>query len=242
MMSAIHHLKHWPYQRSLIMPKSSDPYFHLPSGFDSSNTVEKPSYNLNQSRAIAISEHMYDDDTDRLHLIFGPPGKTEFEHDPFVAVTTVLFLSCLGTGKSSTIAGIVMNLLSNNIFRKRKILICAPSNTACDELSCRILQRLSQQEQNNQHTLIRIGSQPPIDENLCKHFLDFLVLEKIFETVKENPKTNKVNLTKLQENILNKATIIVSTLNNCASSRLSSLVDQVDFVIIDEGENEHPCF
>jgi superfamily I DNA and/or RNA helicase len=48
----------------------------------------------------------------------------------------------LGTGKSKTIAGIVMKLLPQ-LDRNRKILLCAPSNNACDELSKRILNEIS---------------------------------------------------------------------------------------------------
>ena len=50
-------------------------------------------------------------------------------------------ISCLGTGKSRTIAGIVSKLLSKlpESGRKHKILLCAPSNNACDELARRIL-------------------------------------------------------------------------------------------------------
>jgi hypothetical protein len=90
----------------------------------------------------------------------------------------------------------------------------------------------------DEHTLIRIGSKLPVDEDLSNNFLTFLVLEEIFKILRKNPKTERVDLAKLQENILSKAIIIVSTLNNCASSRLSSLVGEVDLVIIDEGKNE----
>ncbi|CAF4059542.1 unnamed protein product, partial [Rotaria sp. Silwood1] len=51
---------------------------------------------------------------------------------------------------------------------------------------------------SNQHTLIRIGSQPPIDEDLSNNFLDFLVLEKIFETLQQDSKTERVDLSRLQ--------------------------------------------
>lgn len=84
-----------------------------------------------------------------------------------------------------------------------------------------------------------MGSQPPNDEDLCDHYLDFLVLTEIFLLLKEDPKLKHVDIVELQENILKKSKVIISTLNNCASSRLNSLGNKVEFVIIDEGNNEY---
>lgn len=50
----------------------------------------------------------------------------------------------LGTGKSRTIAGIVLKLLKKKE-SKKKILLCAPSNNACDELCRRILDEFTNQ-------------------------------------------------------------------------------------------------
>ena len=50
----------------------------------------------------------------------------------------------LGTGKSRTIAGIVLKLLAK-LDGKHKILLCAPSNNACDELSRRVLDEFTNQ-------------------------------------------------------------------------------------------------
>jgi tRNA(Met) C34 N-acetyltransferase TmcA len=56
----------------------------------------------------------------------------------------------LGTGKSKTIAGIVMKLLPK-LAKNIKILLCAPSNTACDELSKRILNEINSNNKTGHH-------------------------------------------------------------------------------------------
>lgn len=160
---------------------------------------------------------------------------------------------CIGTGKSKTIAGIVDKLLNDHLYERSKILVCAPSNTACDEISRRILQKLSNEQSGtdfnsiylyyrmivrfiiDSHTLVRIGSLVPTDIDLSNNWLTFLVLQEIFQIIQKDRTKQKVDLRKIQDKIFGKAKIIVSTLNNCTSSRLSSLVDKVALVIIDEG-------
>ncbi len=56
----------------------------------------------------------------------------------------------LGTGKSKTIAGIVMKLLPK-LTKNIKILLCAPSNIACDELSKRILNEINSNNKTGHH-------------------------------------------------------------------------------------------
>ncbi|CAF0856419.1 unnamed protein product [Rotaria sp. Silwood1] len=60
-----------------------------------------------------------------------------------VIPTALIFATSLnvGTGKSKTIAGIVIRLLPK-LSEGKKILLCAPSNNACDELLKRILNEL----------------------------------------------------------------------------------------------------
>jgi hypothetical protein len=80
MIKAIRQLEDWPYQRSLIIPKVEDRYFHLSNSFPSSNREGRHGFNLEQSRAIDMSEDMYDDDQGRLRLMFGPPGEIPFSN------------------------------------------------------------------------------------------------------------------------------------------------------------------
>jgi ATP-dependent exoDNAse (exonuclease V) beta subunit len=56
-------------------------------------------------------------------------------------------LVSLGTGKSRTIAGSVLQL-RQKLYEGNKLLICAPSNGARDELMRRILDEFKHQEQS----------------------------------------------------------------------------------------------
>lgn len=144
MISAIHSLNEWNPYRSILKPMSNDIYFQLPEDFDLSNVRPTDGFNLTQSKAIAIAECMFDDLFDRMHLVHGPPGISF----PSSLSNWKRFISALGTGKSRTIAGIVLKLLSklSESGRKRKILLCAPSNNACDELARRILDEVEKRE------------------------------------------------------------------------------------------------
>ncbi|CAF1447989.1 unnamed protein product, partial [Didymodactylos carnosus] len=78
------------------------------------------------------------------------------------------------TGKSKTIAGIVLKLLPK--LGNKKILLCAPSNNACDELTRRILHQFDELEEDYKGKVVRLACQPPDDHRLCEHFLDFMVM------------------------------------------------------------------
>ncbi|UJR26954.1 hypothetical protein I4U23_008261 [Adineta vaga] len=194
MISAIHNLHEWSQHHSLLKPMINDVYFQFPEEYNSRRESNENGFNLSQSKVINIAECMFDELHERMHLIHGPPG----------------------TGKSRTIAGIVLKLLPklSKLGRKQKILLCAPSNNACDELSRRILDEFGNQNVSySRGTLVRIGCQPPDDHNLCDHFLDFMTLQDI---------------------LMRHAKIVVSTLNYCGSARMHLLKSCTEFIIIDE--------
>ncbi|CAF3445449.1 unnamed protein product [Rotaria sp. Silwood1] len=203
MIGAIHNLHEWPQYRSLLKPMIDDIYFQLPTDYDLSNISPTNGFNMAQSKTIAIAECMFDDIQDHLHMVHGPPG----------------------TGKSRTIAGIVLKLLSKlpESGRKQKILLCAPSNNACDELSRRVLDEFTNQNiRYKPGTLVRIGCQPPDDYHLCDHFLDFMILQDIVNFLKEEPRPNSNIAQETEARIIRHAKIVVSTLNYCGSTRLHS--------------------
>ncbi|CAF4158559.1 unnamed protein product [Adineta steineri] len=167
-ISAIHNLSDWSQYRSILKPMINDIYFQKPNNYDPSIINPTDGFNTAQSETIAIAECMFSDIQQRMHLVHGPPG----------------------TGKSRTIAGIVLKLLPklSEKGHKQKILLCAPSNNACDELSRRILAGFEERKKKDgfyeQGTLVRIGCQPPDDYHLCKYFLDFMVLQDIVDALK----------------------------------------------------------
>lgn len=84
--------------------------------------------------------------------------------------------------------------------------------------------------------IVRIGGVPPDDENLCNYFHEFRVLSRIVELIRKEPKRDKFNTYEIGKEIIKNAQIIVSTLNHCSSSRMQSLKNHVDFIIVDEGK------
>ncbi|CAF4213213.1 unnamed protein product [Adineta steineri] len=217
MISAIHSLNEWPQHRSILKPMINDIYFQKPEDYDPLSIIPTIGFNMAQSKTIAIAECMFSDFQERMRIVHGPPG----------------------TGKSRTIAGIVSNLLSklSEKGRKRKILLCAPSNNACDELSRRILAEFKRREvPYKRGTLVRIGCQPPDDYHLCNYFLDFMILQDIVDVLKTGQKINSNIAEETELRLMRHAQIVISTLNYCGSTRMHQLKSSTEFIIIDEGK------
>ncbi|CAF1182581.1 unnamed protein product [Adineta steineri] len=214
-ISAIHNLSDWPQYRSILKPMINDIYFQKPEDYDPLSIIPTDGFNTAQSETIAIAECMFSDFQERMCIVHGPPG----------------------TGKSRTIAGIVLKLLSklSEKGRKRKILLCAPSNNACDELSRRILDEFKRKDvPYKQGTLVRIGCQPPDDYHLCKYFLDFMVLQDIVNALKMGRRIHPNIAQETELRLMQDAQIVISTLNYCGNARMHQLKSFTEFIIIDE--------
>ncbi|CAF4928041.1 unnamed protein product, partial [Rotaria sp. Silwood1] len=167
MISAVNTLNRWPGLQSLLEPTNENSYFQpiKTEITHSSNTESLKHFNDQQLSIIHTASHMFNSEEGRLHMIFGPPG----------------------TGKSRTIAGIVLHLL-DQLFVGNKLLICAPSNNACNELTRRILDEFSHQKiPYTDGILVRVGGQPPEDENLCEHFHEFMIHKTVFQMLTNEP-------------------------------------------------------
>ncbi|CAF3567573.1 unnamed protein product [Adineta steineri] len=216
---AIHNLSDWPQYRSILKPMINDIYFQKPNNYDPLIMNPTDGFNTAQSETIAIAECMFSDIQQRMHLVYGPPG----------------------TGKSRTIAGIVLKLLPKLAEKghKQKILLCAPSNNACDELSRRILAGFEEEKKKDvfyeQGRLVRIGCQPPDDYHLCKYFLDFMVLQDIVNALKTGRRIYpSIIVQETELRLMQDAQIVISTLNYCGNARMHQLKSFTEFIIIDE--------
>ena len=98
------------YSKDLFLEKEKNNNLTLKSRLFLENIKKKKIFNISQTEAIIKASEMKNKD---ILLIQGPPG----------------------TGKTHTILGLISLFLLNN---NGKILICAPSNTAIDEISARI--------------------------------------------------------------------------------------------------------
>ncbi|CAG8564883.1 11172_t:CDS:2, partial [Diversispora eburnea] len=116
-----------------------------------------------------------------------------------------------GTGKTRTIIGLISALLNRN--PKGKILACAPSNVAVDELVKKL----------ESFNVVRIGSSDAVCNNVKQKTLDYLA-----EKILMNNSTSSAR----QEVLLN-ANVICSTLVDSGHEMLN-IFKEFDCVIIDE--------
>ncbi len=85
--------------------------------------------------------------------------------------------------------------------------------------------------------MVRVGCRPPDDHNLCNHFLDFMILQDMVDTLKTTEQKPSPTLAQETEtHLMRQAKIVVSTLNYCGSSRMHQLKSSTAFIIIDEGK------
>ncbi|XP_057328850.1 probable helicase senataxin [Microplitis mediator] len=140
-----------------------------------------------------------------------------------------------GTGKSTVIKNIVATALSKNAVTK--ILICAPSNKAIDELVIKLLKiKPDMEEKNVPFEIVRVGREEKIHPSV-KHI-------SLPRLARRYQKTNLIfkyetNLAFIEEQILKKANIIACTLTSCYTSyRMKAVFGngglEIPFCIIDE--------
>ncbi|KAL7668151.1 hypothetical protein ACOME3_008866 [Neoechinorhynchus agilis] len=129
-----------------------------------------------------------------------------------------------GTGKSHVIAGLVKFMFFGENYKFRKILICAPSNDACDAVTNKLLNVLP----FDKVLRLRVSSKPTSDVKL-KHVC--------MRTMVPNNRSG-------MNYLLQKAFVIVSTLNYTGSVIFNQCCGYFDCVIVDEaGQSiETECF
>lgn len=141
-------------------------------------------YNINRAQAKAIKSAM---DNDAFTLIQGPPG----------------------SGKTKTITALVGSLLTNTLNKiavtignsrpasSRKVLVCAPSNAAVDELVMRMKEGVKTRNGRVEKiSVVRLGRSDAINAKV----LDVTLDEMVNARISQSPSTsNNVDMQKLYE-------------------------------------------
>ncbi|KAG5361939.1 Helicase SEN1 [Yarrowia sp. C11] len=143
----------------------------LPKGSPSEISKIQQTYKVNDSQAAAIYGSLHNSG---FSLIQGPPG----------------------TGKTKTILGIVGGFLSRKASDigndNRRILLCAPSNAAVDELVLRLSDGIySSTGEKSEPKIIRIGRSEAVNSKVKKYVLE----ERVDELLKAQEKESVVNST-----------------------------------------------
>ncbi|KAL6257996.1 hypothetical protein P5V15_011591 [Pogonomyrmex californicus] len=170
MVQALQYLPQSPLLELIVSPKIQS--YQLQSSneqYTSSSLVTKENLNLKQLEAVFKVTNTVLNKEAKLCFIQGPPG----------------------TGKSKVIVNLVTQILygeqrDNN--KSLKILVCAPSNAAIDEIVLRLLNVRSILKQKNRFNMVRIGrseSMHPTARNISVSELAKRHLERFVRREKE---------------------------------------------------------
>lgn len=167
--AALMALDYYDYRDTILRPRLSKPVDVDESKID--ETVAK--YNVNRPQAIAICSAL---DTQGFVLIQG------YEHSVRGILLTPIRPP--GTGKTSTICGLISAFLStravnivpgkshSDVGAAPKVLLCAPSNAAIDEIATRLMEQLHSPERSR---VVRVGAESAMNHSVKEVSLDYLV-------------------------------------------------------------------
>ncbi|KAH7052362.1 tRNA-splicing endonuclease-like protein [Macrophomina phaseolina] len=134
----------------------------------------KDTYNLNRAQAKAVKSAI---DNDAFTLIQGPPGSGKTK--TIVAIVGALLTDSLKSGGGtviSTPAGMNNAAARNNLPAPKKLLVCAPSNAAVDELVMRFKEGIKTTSgQHKKISVVRLGRSDAMNANVKDVTLDELV-------------------------------------------------------------------
>ncbi|OJD35316.1 trna-splicing endonuclease [Diplodia corticola] len=136
----------------------------------------KETYSLNRAQAKAVRSAI---DNDAFTLIQGPPGSGKTK--TIVAIVGALLTDSLRNGGGTVITkpqptGVNTAAARNNLPAPKKLLVCAPSNAAVDELVMRFKDGVK--TTNGQHrkiSVVRLGRSDAMNVNVKDVTLDVLV-------------------------------------------------------------------
>ncbi|XP_012056659.1 PREDICTED: uncharacterized ATP-dependent helicase C29A10.10c [Atta cephalotes] len=181
MVQALQYLPHSPLSKLIVNPKIED--YQLPplnEHFTSSSLVTKEDLNSKQLEAVFRVTNAVIKKEAKLCFIQGPPG----------------------TGKSKVIVNLVTQILYGGCQNKKslRILICAPSNAAIDEIVIRLLHIRSILKQKR-FNMVRIGrseSMHPKTKDISVPQIAKRHLINISKGIKTNTNNNIEDLSILQ--------------------------------------------
>lgn len=172
--------------------------------------IEWFNQNLNESQRNAVEFALKQT---HLAIIHGPPG----------------------TGKTTALVELILQLIE----RRMKLLVCASSNVAIDNVFSNLIKSdkfKNTYEKNDQNKFVRVGHLARIEKNIRKYSLDHIVSKQIEDVgLKNSPWSSLViNITK---DVLQNSSIIFSTCNGASLIGPLKYFDRehkFDVVIIDE--------
>ena len=135
----------------------------------------------------------------------------------------------LKTARESDRLILIKKREKKEIKKPDKILICAPSNSAIDEIVRKILDKGLLDAEGNRFdpAIVRVG--PNIDRSLEKVHLDYLVQQ---ELMKLNLQEDEHSI--IKNSIIKQSKIVLATLSSAGSQILLNSNQVFDTVIIDE--------
>jgi hypothetical protein len=170
-----------PLKNAILKPNFQYSQIHLAQPTSSRSL---PGYNSSQQKTICASFELVKQPTNinKILLIQGPPG----------------------TGKTHTIVGMVKKMYLDWDNRKYpKILICAPSNGAIDEIAYRLYRERGflVPKTNRALRLVRVGQDAQISANTKKIFIDNLIESNLEQIKKERSDSQVAQMTQLDDRI-----------------------------------------
>ena len=154
-------------------------------------------YRLNKAQAKAVKSAM---DNDGFTLIQGPPGSGKTK--TIVATAGALLSESLHQGNQLSRPDVAMSSASST---SRKLLVCAPSNAAVDELVMRFKEGVrSVQGKDQKISVLRLGRSDNINAKVQDVTLDELVNQKLEDSSEASKKDETRKLMKQHQEVSEK--------------------------------------
>ncbi|KAM3296072.1 hypothetical protein ACQJBY_038427 [Aegilops geniculata] len=125
-------------------------------------------------------------------------------------------------------------VISSNRKYRAHVLVCAPSNSALDEIVLRVLQTGIRDENNNTYNpkIVRIGLKA--HHSVKAVSMDYLIQQKLSGVASDGGRRGAGEYDRIRASLLDEAAIVFSTLSFSGSAIFTRMTRAFDVVIIDE--------